>query len=84
MISSLPHVPTLLALAPRLPNLKLIICMDPLDAGEPEGYSKKALLNGIAAQHGIQIWSFEGVEELGAKVAHPVRPPRPEDILTVN
>ncbi|KAI0378439.1 acetyl-CoA synthetase-like protein [Hypomontagnella monticulosa] len=84
VISSLPHVPTLLALAPRLPNLKLIICMDPLDAGEPEGYSKKALLNGIAAQHGIQIWSFEGVEELGAKVAHPVRPPRPEDILTVN
>ncbi|OTB04347.1 hypothetical protein M426DRAFT_320945 [Hypoxylon sp. CI-4A] len=84
IVSSLPHIPTLLALAPRIPQLKLIICMDSLDAGEPEGYSKIALLNGIAAEHGVQIWGFEGVEELGAKVAHPMRPPRPEDVLTVN
>ncbi|KAI1781061.1 acetyl-CoA synthetase-like protein [Hypoxylon cercidicola] len=84
VITSLPHVPTLLALAPRVPALKLIICMDPLDAGEQDGYSKMALLNGIAAENGVQIWSMEGVEELGVKVAHPIRPPRPEDILTVN
>ncbi|KAI1799260.1 acetyl-CoA synthetase-like protein [Daldinia bambusicola] len=84
VISSLPHISTLLALAPRIPTLKLIISMDPLEAGEQDGYSKKALLSSIAAQHGIQIWSMEEVEELGAKVAHPIRPPRPEDILTVN
>ncbi|KAI1105031.1 acetyl-CoA synthetase-like protein [Jackrogersella minutella] len=84
VVSSLPHIPTLLALAPRIPHLKLIISMDPLDNGEPEGYSKLAVLNDIAAQHGVQIWSQQAVEELGAKVAHPVRPPRPEDILTVN
>ncbi|KAI0025767.1 acetyl-CoA synthetase-like protein [Xylariomycetidae sp. FL0641] len=84
VVTSLPHVPTLLALAPRIPSLKLIICMDPLDAGEQEGYSKAALLNGIAAQNGIQIWSMDAVEELGAKVAHPVRPPRPEDLITIN
>ncbi|KAI1376135.1 acetyl-CoA synthetase-like protein [Hypoxylon crocopeplum] len=84
VVSSLPHIATLLALAPRIPSLKLIISMDPLDAGEPDGYSKMAVLNGIAAQHGVQIWSVESVEELGAKVAHPVRPPRPEDVLTIN
>ncbi|KAI0013310.1 hypothetical protein F4779DRAFT_625438 [Xylariaceae sp. FL0662B] len=84
VVSSLPHIPTLLALAPRIPTLKLIICMDPLDAGEQDGYSKMALLNGIAAQHGIQIWSMDGVEELGARLAHPIRPPRPEDIITIN
>ncbi|KAI0181435.1 acetyl-CoA synthetase-like protein [Hypoxylon sp. FL1284] len=84
VVTSLPHIPTLLALAPRIPALKIIICMDPLDTGEQDGYSKMALLNGIAAQNGVQIWSMEGVEELGAKAAHPMRPPRPEDILTVN
>lgn len=84
MVTSLPHVPTLLALAPRIPSLKLIICMDPLDSGEQDGYSKKALLDGIAAQNGVQIWPMTDVEELGAKIAHPARPPRPEDILTVN
>ncbi|KAI0112118.1 AMP-binding enzyme [Nemania sp. FL0031] len=84
VVTSLPHVPLLLALAPRIPQLKLIISMDPLDAGERDGYSKRAILNAIAEKHGIQIWSMDEVEELGAKVAHPPRPPRPEDIITIN
>jgi long-chain acyl-CoA synthetase len=84
IVTSLPHIPTLLAVAARLPQLKLIICTDPLDAGEPEGYSKLAVLNNIASQHGVQIWSMEGVEKLGKEVAHPYRPPQPEDILTIN
>src|ERR1700729_2614215 len=44
VVTSLPHVPTLLKLAPRVPTLKLIICMDPLDAGEKPGNSKLAIL----------------------------------------
>ncbi|KAJ8109941.1 hypothetical protein ONZ43_g6005 [Nemania bipapillata] len=84
VVTSLPHVPLLLALAPRIPQLKLIICMDSLDAGERAGYSKRALLNAMAKQNGIQIWSMDEVEELGAKAAHPPRPPRPEDVITIN
>ncbi|KAI1343985.1 AMP-binding enzyme [Xylariaceae sp. FL0016] len=84
VVTSLPHVPALLALAPRIPALKLIISMDPLDSGEQDGYSKRALLNSLAEQHGVQIWSMDDVEELGAKIAHPDRPPRPEDIITIN
>lgn len=84
VVTSLPHVPLLLALAPRLPGLKLIVCMDPLDAGEQAGHSKKAILDAIAKQNGIQIWSMEDVEALGAKAAHPPRPPRPEDVITIN
>ncbi|ETS77533.1 hypothetical protein PFICI_11407 [Pestalotiopsis fici W106-1] len=84
IVTSLPHIPTLLAVASRLPQLKLIICTDSLDAGEPEGYSKLAVLNNIASQHGVQIWAMEGVEKLGKEVAHPYRPPQPEDILTIN
>ncbi|KAI0137349.1 AMP-binding enzyme [Xylariales sp. AK1849] len=84
IVTTLPHIPTLLAVAPRLPDLKLIICADPLDAGEPAGYSKLALLNNIASKHGIQIWSMEGVEALGQQVGHPYHPPHPEDVLTIN
>ncbi|KAI0189265.1 AMP-binding enzyme [Astrocystis sublimbata] len=84
VVTSLPHVPLLLAIAPRIPHLKLIVCMDPLDAGEQAGYSKRAILNAIAEKHGVQIWSMDQVEELGAKAAHPARPPRPEDVITIN
>ncbi|KAI0422399.1 AMP-binding enzyme [Xylaria grammica] len=84
VVTSLPHVPLLLALAPRIPQLKLIICMDPLDAGEQAGYSKRAILNAIAEQSEVQVWGMDEVEALGAKVAHPARPPRPEDIITIN
>ncbi|KAI1825109.1 AMP-binding enzyme [Xylaria intraflava] len=84
IITSLPHVPLLLALAPRIPQLKLIICMDSLDAGEPAGLSKQALLNAIAESSGVQVWSMDDVEKLGATAAHPPRPPRPEDIITIN
>lgn len=84
VVTSLPHVPLLLALASRIPQLKLVICMDPLDAGERDGYSKRSLLNAIAEKNGVQIWSMNDVEELGAQIAHPARPPRPEDIITIN
>lgn len=84
VVASLPHIPLLLALAPRIPQLKLIICMDSLDAGEQAGYTKRSILNAIAEKNGVQVWSMEEVEALGAKAAHPPRPPRPEDIITIN
>ncbi|TEA16594.1 Long chain acyl-CoA synthetase 7 [Colletotrichum sidae] len=84
VVTSLPHIPVLLKLAPRLPSLKLIVCLDSLDAGEPTGYSKLSVLNGIAAAHGIQIHSMAGVEELGVKSNRPMRPPRAHNLVTIN
>ncbi|KAK4186602.1 putative long-chain-fatty-acid--CoA ligase [Podospora australis] len=81
---SLPHIPTLLKLAPRVPTLKIIISLDPLDAGEMTGHSKLSLLNATAAQAGIQIFSMEEVEALGARSGRPMRPPKADDILTIN
>ena len=81
---SLPHIPTLLKLAPRVPTLKLIISLDPLDAGEPNGHSKRELLNGMAAAHGIQIYDIAEVEAIGARSGRAMRPPQPEDVLTIN
>jgi long-chain acyl-CoA synthetase len=84
VITSLPHIPTLLKLAPRIPTLKLIVCLDPLDAGERPGCSKSAILNSIAANAGITIHTIQEVEALGAASGLPMNPPRPEDIITIN
>jgi long-chain acyl-CoA synthetase len=84
VVTSLPHIPTLLKLGPRVPSLKIIICLDPLDDGEKPGYSKQALLNSMAADAGISIYSIADVEALGASSNLPMKPPQPEDTLTIN
>ncbi|KAF7554969.1 hypothetical protein G7046_g6669 [Stylonectria norvegica] len=81
---SLPHIPVLLKMAPRLPGLKLIVSLDPLDHGELDSHTKAALLNEMASQHGIQIYSIQEVEELGARSGRPVRAPRSDEICTIN
>ncbi|KAF2672439.1 long-chain-fatty-acid-CoA ligase/ protein binding protein [Microthyrium microscopicum] len=82
--TSLSHIPTLLKIAPRCPSLKIIICMDPLSAGEVKGESKRELLNQFAKEAGVQILEFTEVEKLGAASPRPINPPTPEDIVTIN
>ncbi|KAI9053905.1 hypothetical protein LZ554_002850 [Drepanopeziza brunnea f. sp. 'monogermtubi'] len=84
VITSLVHIPTLLRLAPRIPTLKIIICLDPLEAGEQPGNSKAELLNALAVDTGISIHYIKDVEALGAKSGLPMKPPRPEDLITIN
>lgn len=83
--TSLPHLPTLLKLKPQLPSLKVIISLDPLESGDREGHSKHALLNEIAADLGVTIYSIDQVEAIGASFGHPIyHPPGAEDIVTIN
>ena len=84
VVASLPHIPALLKLAPRVPSLKLIVSVDPLDAGEPAGLSKAALLEKLAGEHGIKIFSMQQVEEIGLRSGRPMRPPTKNDITTIN
>ncbi|KAL9103662.1 MAG: hypothetical protein Q9163_001321 [Psora crenata] len=85
VITSLPHIPTLLKLKPRLPTLKIIISLDPLDNGEREGYSKQDLLNGMASELNVRVYSMVEVEALGASFGTPqYSPPEPTDIVTIN
>ena len=84
VVCSLPHIPVLLKLAPRLPGLKLIVSLDPLEHGELESHNKASLLNQIAAQHDIEVYSMTQVEEIGARSGRPVRAPRTDDICTIN
>lgn len=84
VVASLPHIPTLLRLKPKLPTLKIIVSLDPLDAGEQAGHSKRAILESIAAGQDVSIYSIDQVEELGASLKRPYNPPSPEDIITIN
>jgi long-chain acyl-CoA synthetase len=58
--------------------------MDPLDAGDMPGFSKKAILSAIAANVGITIHYMGDVEALGAASPLPMRAPTPDDIVTIN
>ncbi len=84
VVASLPHIPTLLKLQPRLPTLKLIISLDPLDSGERPGESKAALLGSLAADVGVSIHYIEEVEALGRTFPRSYVPPTPESIATIN
>lgn len=84
VITNLPHIPTLLKLAPRLPTLKFIVCLDTLEAGEKPGESKGAILNALAADAGISIHFMGDVEALGAASPLPFKEPQPDDIITIN
>ena len=82
--TSLPHIPTLLKLAPRLPSLKIIISLDPLSSGEQAGHSKLDILSALAADLGIKIISMTDVEALGERLGAVPRPPTPTDTITIN
>ena len=85
VVTTLPHIPTLLKLKPKLPSLKVIVSLDPLDNGEQEGLSKFAILNALASDLGIKIYSIEQVEALGGANGIPTyNPPSPSDIITIN
>ena len=85
IVTSLPHIPTLLKLKPRLPSLKVIISLDSLDGGEREGQSKHALLSAMASELDVRIYSMEQVEAIGASFGPPrYNPALPTDIITIN
>lgn len=64
----LQHIPTLLSIKDRLPTLKFIVSMDPLEEeGEAMGRTKRALLGAWGEQKGVKIYSFtEGIVESSA------------------
>ena len=83
--TSLPHIPALLKLKPRLSSLKIIISLDPLESGEQAGHSKLDILSSLAADVGVQIFSIQQVETIGESLGSvQYRPPVPSDIITIN
>ncbi|EJP64744.1 AMP-binding enzyme [Beauveria bassiana ARSEF 2860] len=84
IVASLPHIPSLLKISSRLPHLKMIISIDPLDNGEQEAYTKRSLLSQLASERGLQLYSLDEVEKLGRASQRPMRPSTADDIYTIN
>lgn len=84
MACSVNHIPMLFKLAKRLPTLKVIISLDPLEKGEQKPQTAGSVLGEIAAQHGIKLYSITEVEEIGLKSGRDVRPPKWNDMGTIN
>ena len=82
---SLPHIPTVLKLKPRLPSLKIIISLDPLEDGDRPGHSKHDVVRAMASDLDLRIYSIHQVEALGASLGSPVyHVPSPSDTVTIN
>lgn len=88
VVTSLNHVAALIKVKPRLPNLKIIIVLDPLEPthNEEQALSKKDLLVSMAANLDLDLkfFSIGEVETIGAASARTLKPPMPEDIVTIN
>ena len=85
VVTSINHIPTIFQLKPRLPDLRIIICVDPMDAGERPGFSKLDILSAIGANLGVTVYSLAQIEALGESLG-PIKynPPTPDDIITIN
>ena len=85
IVTSLNHIPVLFSLKPRLPHLKIIICLDSMDAGERPGHSKLDILSAIGSDLGVAVYSLAAVEALGESLGSvKFNPPTPDDIITIN
>lgn len=88
VVTSLSHVGALMKIKPRLPQLKMLVVLDPLTpaANENPSLSKKALLDSVAnsLELDLKIFSLSEIEALGATIDTPLNPPTPSDICTIN
>lgn len=84
VVASLNHIPALLAMKNKIPALKFIISMDPLEAGEAVGHTKKALLGAWAEKEGVKLYSMADVELIGQQNPRPYVPPTLNDAITIN
>ena len=84
IVTSLPHIPAVFKVKPKCPTLKIVVSIDPLDAGEPGGRSKKHILQEMAKDLDLQIYTLDEVEALGAALNRGYNPPQSTDLVTLN
>ena len=84
VVAALNHVPALLKMKPQCPSLRIILSLDPIDAGELPGQSKADLLTSIAADLDVKVVSLQQAEAMGESSARPLNPPMPQDTITIN
>ncbi|KAF8933540.1 hypothetical protein BGZ47_010827 [Haplosporangium gracile] len=88
VVSSTDHIASLLRDAGNMSSLKTIISMDSLKESAasktvPESALSGPILRTFAADKGVQLLDWDGVEALGQLPERHHTPPRPEDTFTV-
>jgi long-chain acyl-CoA synthetase len=69
VVASIDHVPHLIQMKHKLPDLKIIVSMDDLNEGDLKGRSKGDLLGVWAKEKGIHLLSFrDGINPLESNV----------------
>ncbi|KAF9458659.1 hypothetical protein BDZ94DRAFT_1270171 [Collybia nuda] len=66
IFSTVDHIPTLLKLAPHVPMLKLIVCLDELSA------EARTILKEWSATQNVQLQELQEIEAYGKE--HPIEP----------
>ncbi|KAK9463150.1 eukaryotic long-chain fatty acid CoA synthetase (LC-FACS) [Lipomyces oligophaga] len=85
LVASLSNIPTILAIKNKIPHLKVIICMDELESNhDAPGSTKRQLLQSWTKLHGLHLYSFSEVEQIGRDALIPHNPATPSDLITVN
>lgn len=87
IVCSVSHIPFVLSIKDELPNLKIIIAMNPINNPnyfEKAGSTKKDVLQSWAEKSGVKLFEFDEVEKLGEKSTRGVNFPNPETVLTIN
>lgn len=87
IVASASHIPFLLSIKSRLPNLKAVIAMHDLkdpNIYEKPGQSNEETLTAWAKTAGVQLYTFSEIEGRGAKSPRGERLPEPQDVLTIN
>lgn len=83
---SLTHLPTLIErkASGALPGFKVVVCMDQMEFGDQPGTSKLDLLRTFADSAGLKLYTLDELEKMGQEKPLPFRPPKPDDIATIN
>jgi long-chain acyl-CoA synthetase len=85
VVAGIDHLPTLLGLKNKCPNLQMIVCVDRLpNLNEPAGTSKEELLKKFADESNIALYYLHQVEAIGEQHPKQYVPPQPEDLITIN
>lgn len=84
VVVSTAHISSLLRIAPRCPQLKIVILVDSSEDNEINRPTELSLLAESASKIGIKIHTMSSVETIGANSSIGIHKPNPSDIATIN
>ncbi|KAF9189905.1 hypothetical protein BGZ51_009184 [Haplosporangium sp. Z 767] len=84
-VTSVDHVASLLNESSNMPGLKVIVCMDSLEAGKAMSgmTSNGEILRTYAKDKGVLLYDWSEVEAIGAQFGRKHVPAQPADVYTI-